>query len=261
MTACNSRVDARPPLGRVAAALALLISVSAGCAGQKPYTPRSEFVPFTTEQQAHLAADKAAQYRIQEGDVLRVRFAYERALDQDNVIVLNDGSVSLVNIGTIRLAGLTMSQADSVLTAAYSRDYREPSLSVIMQETQGRQIYVLGEVEDPGCYKVPLAGIDVVNSIAMANGMTENAAADGVVIVRLTPDGYQFQEVNLKNFGKGQFAPASVLPLKAYDIVYVPKSRLGNLAYFAKSVLSGLGNLTGAVYDIYNIVNGAPGRY
>jgi protein involved in polysaccharide export with SLBB domain len=261
MTGCNLRAtDGMLRLIGVIGA-GLLTVLLAGCAAQRPYMAQSEFVPFTPEQRVQLASKTSEQYRIQEGDILRVRFAYERELDQDNVIVLTDGSVSLVNVGSVRLAGMTMTQADSLLTSAYSRDYREPSLSVIMQESKGRQIYILGEVHDAGCYNVPMTGIDVVNALAMASGMTENAAPDGVVVVRLTPEGYRFQEINLKAFGKGQFAAASTFELRPYDIIYVPRSRLGNLAYFARSVLSGVGNLTGAVYDIFNIVNGVPGRY
>ncbi len=234
---------------------------SSGCGGTRSFVPRTEVIPFSPEQEAALRSESAVQYRIQEGDLLKVRFAYERALDQDGVIVLSDGSVSLVGVDHVKVAGLTLAEVDSALTAAYSREYREPELSVMIQDTKGRRVYVLGEVRNPGLYAVPLGGSDLISAITMANGFTENAALDGTVVVRVTKAGYQFQEVNLASLGKPEFGLASTIPLRPYDIVYVPRSRIGNFAYFARSVLSGLGTMTRMAYDLYNIANDVEGRY
>lgn len=240
--------------------IALVIG-SSGCGGARSFVPRTEFIPFTPEQETALKSESAVHYRIQEGDLLKVRFAYERVLDQDDVIVLSDGSVSLVGVDRVRVAGLTLAEVDSALTAAYSREYREPELSVMIQDTKGRRVYVLGEVRNPGLYAVPLGGSDIISAITMANGFTENAARDGTVVVRVTNAGYQFQEVNLASLGKPEFGLVSTIPLRPYDIVYVPRSRIGNFAYFARSVLSGLGTMTRMAYDIYNIANDFEGRY
>jgi len=249
-------------LGRGAAGLAgLLLMVLAGCGGTRSMAPRSEFIPFTTEQTVELRASRNKSYRIQEGDLLSIRFAYEKALDQDRVVVLNDGCVSLVGVDTVHLAGLTMAEADSMLTAAYSKEYREPSLSVMMLESQGRKVYVLGEVSDPGQYTVAGGGIDVMSAIAMASGFKDDAARDATIVVRITPDGYQVQEVDLSNFGKPEFALSSALVLRPYDIVYVPRSRQGDFGNFSRSVLSGLSYVTRIAYDLYNVTSGNVGRY
>lgn len=239
----------------------LLLMLMAGCGGSRSFGPRTEFIPFTPEQKTELQAQRTHAYRIQEGDVLRVQFAYEKPLDQDGVIVLTDGTVNLVGIDSIRLAGLTMSEADSALTAAYSREYREPALSVMIQETQGRRVYVLGEVRTPGFYKLPMGGTDVMSAIALASGFTDDAARDGTIIVRITPEGYQFQEVNLDSFGTPQFAPAAMVGLRSFDVVYVPRSGSGDFAYLTRSVLSGLSYVTRMAYDVYNISSGNVGRF
>lgn len=233
----------------------------AGCGGGKALGLRTEFVPFTQEQRTELESNRSRAYRIQEGDVLKIQFAYEKPLDQEGVIVLPDGAVTLVGIDTVRLAGLTIVEADSVLTAAYSKEYREPALSVMVQNTLGRRVYVMGEVTDPGIYTVPAGGMDVMSAIVVASGFTDDAAPDGTVIVRVTPTGYQFQEVDLGSFAKGKFAAAAIVPLQPYDIVYVPRSRSGDFAYFTRSVLSGLGGITRMAYDVANIVNKTWGGY
>lgn len=256
MIGCKTSLKLPMLLAGVVIALGL-----SGCGGTRSYAPRTEFIPFTSEQETALRSESAVQYRIQEGDLLKVRFAYERALDQDGVIVLSDGSVSLVGIDRVRVAGLTLAEVDSALTVAYSREYREPELSVMIQDTKGRRVYVLGEVKNPGLYAVPLGGSDVISAITMANGFTENAALDGTVVVRVTKAGYQFQELNLASLGKPEFGLVATVPLRPYDIIYVPRSRIGNFAYFARSVLVGLGTMTRMAYDIYNIANDIEGRY
>ncbi len=242
-------------------ACVLLLAALAGCGGAHPYVPRNEMVAFGPEQKADIEAQATHSYRIQEGDILKINFAYERDLNQENVLVLSDGTASLVGIDQIRLAGLTLSEADSALTAAYSREYREPALSVKIEKTLGRRVYVLGEVRDPGTYAIPLGGIDIMSAISLASGFTEDAAREGTLIVRVTGEGYQFQEVNLKTFGSAQFVRLATIPLESFDIVYVPRSRVADFAYFAKSVLSGIGTFTRIVYDSYNISKGLPGRY
>lgn len=262
MTGCSLHRAVRPWRRAAAAPFAALLLVGlAGCGGTQAYTPRSEFIPFTPEQRTVLEAHTGRAYRIQEGDILKVYFSYERSLNQDGVVVLSDGSVSLIGVDQVRIAGLTMAEADSLLTMAYAKEWREPALSVMIQETEGRKVYVLGEVRNPGFYKVPLGGIDIVNAITVAGGFVDTAAQDGTLIVRVNGDGYQFQEVNLKAFGTNGFAPFAATPLQPYDIVYVPRSRSGDFATFTKNVLGGLATITRMAYDLYNITRDLPGRY
>lgn len=239
----------------------LTLTVLAGCGGGPAYLARNEFVPFTPEQKTGLEAEALHAYRIQEGDVLKVYFAYEPKLNQDFVHVLSDGSVSLVGIDPIRLSGLTISEADSALTQAYSKEYREPALSVMIQETQGRRVYVLGQVRSPGLYKVPQSGVDIMNAVTMAGGFTDDAARKGTLIVRVTSEGYQVHEVNLESFGEAQFVQLATIPLQTYDIVYVPRTRVGDFNYFARTVLAGIMSVTRIVYDLRYITSSTLGRY
>lgn len=233
----------------------------AGCGGGPAFVMRSEFIDFTPEQQVEMQARRHSAYRIQEGDILAVRFAYEKNLDQEGVIVLPDGSVNLVGVDRIPVAGLTVSEADSLLTLAYSREYRDPDLSILFQETTGRRVYVLGEVRNPGLYRLPIGGADVMSAVSLAAGFSDNAARDGTLVVRVTPTGYQVQEVNLDQFATAQFGGIAALQLQSYDIVYVPRSRAGDLAYFARTVLQSIGNATRIVYDLKFITDESLGRY
>jgi polysaccharide export outer membrane protein len=241
--------------------VASLVAVVAGCGGGPAYVMRSEFISFTPEQQVELQSREHRAYRIQEGDILQLRFAYEPSLNQDGIVVLPDGSVNLIGVDRIPLAGRTVSEADSLLTLAYSREYREPDLSILFQETAGRRVYVMGEVRNPGMYRLPMGGTDIMSAVTLAAGFTENAARDGAMVMRITETGYQVHEVNLDQFATPQFGGIAALQLQSYDIVYVPRSRAGNLAYFARSVLQSLGTATRIVYDLKFISDSSLGRY
>ncbi|MBK9472422.1 MAG: polysaccharide biosynthesis/export family protein [bacterium] len=241
--------------------LAFAAVALSGCGGGPSFVMRNEFIGFTPEQRVEMENRVHNAYRIQEGDLLQVRFAYQKELNQDGVIVLADGAVNLIGVDRIVLAGRTMSEADSLVTLAYSREYRDPDLSIIMQETAGRRVYVLGQVRSPGLYRLPSGGTDVIGAVSMAAGFTDDAARDGTLIVRVTPEGYQVQEVDLDTFGSSQFGGIAALQLESYDVVYVPRTRAGDLAYFAKTILSSIGYATRVAYDLKVISDGTLGRY
>jgi polysaccharide export outer membrane protein len=238
-----------------------LLMVS-GCAGSHDYQlPRSEFVEFTPEQKTEINREANRAYRIQEGDVLKLGFTYIEDLNQDDVIILPDGSANFVGIDRVVLEGLTLAKADSVLTARYSRDFKDPQLTVIVKETQGRKVYVLGEVKTPGLHDLPRGGVGVVGAVTVAGGFTEDADKSGVSLARVTTEGYLVQELDLSAFQTVQFSALASIPLEPFDIVYVPSSRAGDFAYFSKTILQGILNLTRIASDVKYISNGTTGRY
>ncbi len=242
--------------------IALLVAL-AGCGGSggAGMGPRTSYVEFTEDQLMNIAASESHAYRIQEGDVLRIAFPYERDLNQDDVVVLHDGAVSLIGVDRIELAGLTLTQADSVVTAAYAKDYLEPDLSIMVMETGGRQVYVLGQVRNPGLHKLPQGGVGIIGAITVAGGFTEDAAKAGTALVRMTDTGYLVQELDLTNIAAAEYAAIAAVGLEPYDIVYVPRSRMGDFSYFSRTVLQGLLNMTRMAADIKYLSGVTYGRY
>jgi polysaccharide export outer membrane protein len=247
---------------RQLALLLLVASALVGCGGSgENAVTRTAFVEFTPEQKAEIRNGTPTEYRIQRGDVLNIAFPYEEKLNQLNVLVLNDGAISLIGVDRIVVAGRTITEADSVITAAYAKEYREPDLSVIVYESKGQRVYVLGEVNRPGMYDVPSEGIGIVGAVSLAGGFKDTAAKAGTVVVRVTPDGYMCQEVDLSNFGQVAASPLGMVALRPYDIVYIPRSRSGDFYYFSRSVLSGLASITRMAVDIYYLSGGNVGRF
>jgi len=238
----------------------VMLVVLGGCGGGPSTVVRSNFVEFTPEQKLEIDAGSSNEYRIQEGDILRVAFSYQADLNQSGVVVLHDGAINLVGVDRIVVAGLTMTEADSLVTTAYARDYLEPDLSIIIQETQGRQVYVMGEVRNPGMHQLPGGGIDMLGAVTVAGGFTDDAAKAGAVLVRVTNEGYLVQEIDMSDFTSLASAGLATIQIQPYDVIYVPRSRIGDFAYFSKTVLAGLVQITRIAADLKYLAGGSFGR-
>src|SRR5213080_4180524 len=119
-----------------------------------------------------------------------------------------EGNLSVPLLGSIRLAGLTLTQAASKLTELYSRDYLvSPKVNVMLIGYAKRRFSVLGQVNRPGSYEMPdgsPGGIDLLEAIAMAGGYTRIAAPERVNVRRHTAAaGDQIFKVNAKRFTHG----------------------------------------------------------
>jgi len=226
------------------------LALLTGCGGGSSTVVLDHFVEFTPEEREELQANRGTYYRIQEGDKFSVAFSYLEDLNQDEILVLPDGSINMMGVDRLELAGLTIMQADSLITQAYSRDYRDPQLSLILRDTKGRQVYVMGEVQKPGLHSLPRGGVDILGAISTAGGFTDDAARGGTIVVRAEPNGYLVKEINLSDlhdFSRGQI---SLVALESYDIVYVPRSGMGSFGYFSRTVLAGLVQLTRIASDL-----------
>ena len=246
------------------AALLAVIALSlllAGCGGGNRPPVRTSFVEFTPEQLMKIEVDSVQQYRIQSADVLRIVFANEPNLNRDPVLVLPDGSVTLVGIDPLRVSGMTVAEADSAITNRYSQEYRDPQISVLVLESKGRLVYVMGQVRQPGLVHLPHGGLDVLGAVAKAGGFTGDASKENSVLVRVTDTGYMVRELDLSRFHEAAAGELATVELLPYDVIYVPRSRIGDFSYFAQSVLSGLVNITRIASDIRYLSDDGAGRY
>lgn len=118
-----------------------------------------------------------------------------------------EGNLSVPLLGSIHLAGLTLTQAASKLTDLYGRDYLvSPKVNVMLLGYAKRRFSMLGQVNKPGSYEMPESnpgGIDLLEAIAMAGGYTRIAAPERITVRRQSAGGDQIFKVNAKRFTKG----------------------------------------------------------
>jgi protein involved in polysaccharide export with SLBB domain len=119
-----------------------------------------------------------------------------------------EGNLSVPLLGSIHLAGLTLTQAVSKLTELYSRDYLvNPKVNVTLLSYARRRFTILGQVGHPGVIEMPDSspeGIDLLEAIAMAGGYSRIAAPERITVRRHSASGDQILKVNAKRFTKGK---------------------------------------------------------
>ena len=118
-----------------------------------------------------------------------------------------EGNLSVPLLGSVHLAGLTLTQAASKLTELYGRDYLvNPKVNVMLLGYAKRRFSILGQVSRPGSYEMPESspgGIDLLEAIALAGGYTRIAAPERITVRRQAANGDQVFKVNAKKFNKG----------------------------------------------------------
>ena len=94
------------------------------------------------------------------------------------------GRLTLPLIGQIQAMGLTAGQVEQAVTQRLQPDYlKNPDVSV--QVLNYRPFFIIGEVKSPGSYPY-IAGMTVVQAVALAGGYTYRAKEDLVLIQRAT---------------------------------------------------------------------------
>jgi protein involved in polysaccharide export with SLBB domain len=118
-----------------------------------------------------------------------------------------EGNLSVPLLGSVHLAGLSLTQAASKLTELYGRDYLvHPRVNVSLLSYAKRRFSILGQVSHPGSLEMPEGspeGIDLLEAIALAGGYTRIAAPERITVRRHNANGDQVFKVNAKRFSKG----------------------------------------------------------
>ncbi|MEW6754410.1 MAG: polysaccharide biosynthesis/export family protein [Candidatus Latescibacterota bacterium] len=181
------------------------------------------------------------EYRLGFGDVIAVRFFRNEEFDE-TLTVRPDGRISLPRLGDLQVAGMTPSELDSAITAAYGGFLVDPDVTVIVREFGGYQVYVLGQVKAPGGF--PIAhNMTVLQALALAGGTTVSAKLGNVMVVRRGQGpGLEVLKLDLNEVPDPRRGPEGAgyaLVVQPEDIVFVPQTRIGSTAEFMELVYDG----------------------
>lgn len=141
-----------------------------------------------------------------------------------------NGEMQLPLIGTTKLAGLTVREAERML----ERRFREggffvaPQVILSVEKYRERYVSLLGQVKNPDRVEFPLEtnSMSILDAIARVGGFTRIARTDAVQIIRTGADGQQVRTtLNIDEFLKPK--PVSVVPgefqLQPGDVIFVPE--------------------------------------
>jgi polysaccharide biosynthesis/export protein len=167
----------------------------------------------------------SGEYRLGTGDVVRITVFQNPDLSLETRLT-EGGQITYPLLGTLRLGGLTVSEAERELADRLVRGnfLRNPQLSLVVLQVRGSQVNVLGQINRPGRYPLETAETRLSDLIALAGGIAPGGA--DVVVVTGTRDGQPFREV--VDF-PALFAPgggARDLVLRNGDAVWVDRQPL-----------------------------------
>ena len=218
---------------------AMLLALPAGVAvAAKVKIPLSELRPPQPAAPESLAyyLDELP-YRVAPGDLLNVDFGAVldgKAIREENVLVRPDGMITLNPVGDVRAAGRTPGELDSVLTGAYVDVFREPNITVSVARMAGNFVHVLGHVKNPGSFEL-MPNATVMQAVARAGGATEDGSMNSVVLMRRTgPSSMVVRKVQLGRAIRQGLASQDPY-VRRFDIVFVPRTTIGNVNAFVRS--------------------------
>jgi polysaccharide export outer membrane protein len=211
------------------AALALVLAFGAPAATQAAG-------PFANIPYATWSEDEPL-YRLYPGDDIDVGFPSAPELNK-TVTVQPDGRITLPLVEPQMAAGRSAPELEQALSGAYSSQLLRPDVTVTVK-AQPLKVFVGGEVGKPGVYDMP-GDLDSLRAIVEAGGFLDTAKRSQVVIIRRSHDGRpMMRTVNLDRALKGA-AHAELVPLRRFDIVYVPKTGLAEVAAFMTTLRNAL---------------------
>jgi protein involved in polysaccharide export with SLBB domain len=182
---------------------------------------------------------RVPEYRLVPGDELILNFGPPIEADAPGTGVTRgqrirpDGRISVFPVGDVVAAGRTVSELEAELVKLLGAALKRPRVTIEVAEVAGNEVHVIGRVENAGSYK---AGpyLTVSQAIAKAGGFKDDAATNSVLVFHR--DGARTARVMRLRLGdalkRGRLE--ADLPLGRFDIVYVPRSAIGNLNLFTK---------------------------
>ena len=193
--------------------------------------PEAPYVPTETRETLTLRVPPRAvqePYRIGVGDVvlLAIKEGASTIEELSGLITLqsqrqgftvrDDGMIAIPDVGTVRLEGLTLEEAEAQLFRTLVSNQIDPAFSLEIAEFNSKRIAVGGAVGDPTLVPVTLNTPNLGEALTAAGGL--NVKDEEFASIRLYRDGTLYQ-IPLRDFY--QQSNLQKTPLQAGDAIYV----------------------------------------
>ncbi len=137
-------------------------------------------------------------------------------MQDSGVLVDTKGYISLPLVNSIKVSGLTQTEAASLITQKYKRYLKIPTVYV---EVLNKRLYVIGEVRKPGPVKLDREKLTLLEALAFAGDLTDAAVRDNILILSRNAENKPYiRSVDMTNFD--QLSIENMM-LRPNDVVYV----------------------------------------
>lgn len=186
-------------------------------------------------------------YRLQPGDSVTINFRFTPEFN-DEVVIGPDGRAMLKSTGEIRLAGLSLGEAQHQIIRESSSKLVNPEITITLKDFERPHIIVGGEVQTPGRFELRKA-TTALQAILMAGGPKQDSAMGRVLLFRrLNSEMAEVHVLQLGNF-KGKDRAKNDMILQPDDMILVRHDNLSKIERIVK-----IANI-GIYFDPLNAIN------
>jgi polysaccharide biosynthesis/export protein len=175
------------------------------------------------------------EYVVGPNDILGIT-VYDQPQLSRTYSVQADGSLTFPLIGRVKVGGLSTPAIESELRQRLSKGFlKSPQVGVIVEQYRSQQIFVIGEVRQPGSLQFT-GSMTVLEALARVGSTTERAGIEAIIVRppsgAPTPDaaavaraeqlnGSDVIRIDLQNLQTGALSQNTAL--QAGDTIFVPR--------------------------------------
>lgn len=111
--------------------------------------------------------------------------------------IADDGTANVPLVGPVPIAGLRLPHAEDTIRVESIRrgKFINPNVTILIENRRSNSVTVVGAVEEPGVYQLPVGNSNVIAAITKAKGLTKDA--DTTIEIRHPPlAGYAGADMN-----------------------------------------------------------------
>jgi len=174
-------------------------------------------------QNAIAEVEGEQEYQIGPSDLLKIMVYQEPEMDRE-LRVSQNGLIPFPLVGTVKVGGLNVGQAVSLLQDKLGDYLVNPQVTILIKEYKKRKIFVLGEVKNAGAFQLPSdTPMTVLEAISLAGGFTDIAAPDKTRVLRKQNGKLETISDDLAKITKSK-DQRDAITLRSNDIVFVPQT-------------------------------------
>jgi len=223
-------------------AILVVLTLSTGCASSYDLV-NERLLDLTMSEKK----EPNETYIVDPPDSITIEFVAREDRDMNRTAqVRSDGTVTLMLLEDVHVAGLTTIEISRKLEELYSAYFYEPEILVSVSAYRSKHIYTYGEVGRQG--NVPYTGNQTVaDVIGTVNGVTSRAWLSRVKVIRGDPDDPEVYRVDLKKLIREGDMRQNML-LAEDDVIRVPPDPFAWVGYQIDKVLFPFRSLLSAVF-------------
>ena len=194
--------------------LVLAVSCSFSCFEEKPDPLYDELVE---KHNAQTVVEDLGP-----GDKIFIKVLHEPELSGEFTVSLQ-GTISYPHVGRVSVQNKACLNVEDMIVDGLREGYlANPSVSCSITEYNSKQIFVFGEVKNPGAFPYR-ANATIIDAVALAGGFGQRARRNLTRLSRKVGDETLQVQVPVQSIIEGEKPPIKLLP---GDVIYVPESPL-----------------------------------